>query len=102
MVMSTAAPASALAAFRPAKPAPMTTTFGLLPCCAIGNIVAIPQPTYTAEGKRFRRRFKTLARTVRISYAGRLIVFASVAWYFAAILSATDIDCRTGSRDSIG
>jgi hypothetical protein len=29
----------------------MTTTLGLLPCCVIGNIVAIPKPTYTAEGK---------------------------------------------------
>src|SRR5579859_2289857 len=31
----------------------MTTTLGLLTCCVIGNIVASPDPTYTAEVKSF-------------------------------------------------
>src|SRR6185503_13194563 len=52
-VTFTGALAKALAAFSPAKPAPMTTTRGLVTCCVIGNIVASLNPTYTAEGKSF-------------------------------------------------
>src|SRR4051794_19257470 len=78
----------AFAALIPAKPAPMTTTLGLLTCCVIGNIVAIPQPTYTAEGKSFRplvdqawsRRLPDCVCTGAVIRCRHLLDFDCYAW----------------------